>query len=132
LRTGLRPEPRQARPLALPLTLIIKYKPMSQTPDGGGFKISSKTASYLLANDLLKNAEIVCYEYGKDNCDECEGECEHWNGVYKDDLNEDNEFDSDYINFEIWPNSPTPTKPLNLTEANDIRKAVNILLKKLS
>lgn len=75
-------------------------------PDGGGVRISRQEAIRLLLNDLVpKGMEVMCYQYGSDSCDECEGECVHWAGISKDDLDEDVDSSFDMReHFELWAN----------------------------
>lgn len=72
-----------------------------ETPSGGGRRISRYEAEQLIEDEPYRQ-DIMCFDYGKDNCDECEGACICWNGITIDDFNEEGHLDDDYVNFEQW------------------------------
>jgi len=70
--------------------------------NGGGEAVSLDEAKKLLRSGEI--AEIMVYQYGAINCDECidKEECTCWTGCTVEDLGEDGDGLDDYKHFEIW------------------------------
>lgn len=93
--------------------LFITIYKGDEKPSGGG-KVLTKKEAY---DFLLEGADnVMCYEYGADNCEECKDkdECTCWTGMQKEDLNNagigepDDFMDFEefcrmgWENFELW------------------------------
>lgn len=80
----------------------------NKKPVGNG-KVLTKREAY---DKLIAGGEVMCYEYGSDNCEEIHvnRSCTCWTGMYRDDLKNDDdsymtfeEFDKmGWENFEVW------------------------------
>lgn len=82
---------------------------VGEHPVFGGIPVTRELARILLETDIPRGCELMCYEYGKCQCDECiccDGECKCWTGVYSDDLvgmldEATGKLSDDYRHFEL-------------------------------